>query len=145
MTEESTSRPAAREKAGPPAPSFLTGITILLVYQLFGELTVAVAALPIPGPVVGMLALFLTLVIRKHGFESLEVTASTLLRHLSLLFVPAGVGVMVHVQRLGAEWLPIGAALLLSTVLSLAATALVMNLLVRRRRGSSAGGDVRGD
>jgi len=48
------------------------------------------------------------------------------------MFVPAGVGVMVHLSRLRDEWLPITVALVLSTLLTIACTALVMNWLMRR-------------
>ena len=48
------------------------------------------------------------------------------------MFVPAGVGVMVHLSRLRDEWLPITVALVLSTLLTIGCTALAMNWLVRR-------------
>ena len=39
---------------------FLNGITLLLVYQLIGEITVRLLGVPIPGPVLGMVMLFVT-------------------------------------------------------------------------------------
>ena len=67
--------------------------------------------------------------------REIAAAAGALLSNLSLLFVPAGVGVMQHFDRVTSEWLPIAAALLVSTVLALAATALVMRwLLVRQER-----------
>ena len=59
------------------------------------------------------------------------IMLSALLSHLSLLLVPAGVGVMVHWGRIGHDWLPITVALVLSTLLSLALTALFMQVLIR--------------
>jgi holin-like protein len=53
------------------------------------------------------------------------------LQHLSLLFVPAGVGVMLHFQRMGDEWRPIVVALIASTLLAIGVTALVMRALTR--------------
>lgn len=111
----------------------LGAITLLLVYQLLGEVAVQILALPVPGPVVGMLLLFLTLLARGAAPEPLRATCQTLLAHLSLLFVPAGVGVMLHFKRLGAEWLPIAVALVASTVICIGVTALVMQWLLRRR------------
>ena len=110
----------------------LAAITLLLVYQLAGEIVVVALGLPIPGPVVGMALLFVTLVIRGHVTGDLRETASGLLRHLSLLFVPAGVGVMLHFGRIGDEWLPLAAALVGSTLLTIAVTALVLRALMRR-------------
>jgi holin-like protein len=115
----------------------LAAVTLLLVYQLFGEVVAAVFALPVPGPVIGFAALFLTLVARGAVSDELRDTANGLLAHLSLLFVPAGVGVMVHLGRLRHEWLPIIVALVVSTAVTIAVTALVMRSLIRlkhRRR-----------
>ncbi len=114
----------------------LAAITLLLVYQLAGEIVVVALGLPIPGPVIGMALLFVTLVIRGQVTEDLRKTASGLLRHLSLLFVPAGVGVMAHLGRLQHEWLPIAVSLVVSTLVTIAVTAFVMRaLLARRGRG----------
>jgi holin-like protein len=109
----------------------LGAITLLLVYQLAGEVLVQLTGLPVPGPVVGMLLLFVTLAVRRGAPAPLRETSQQLLSHLSLLFVPAGVGVMLHFGRLGSEWLALAVALVASTLLTLAATALVMRLLQR--------------
>jgi holin-like protein len=114
-----------------PAP-MLGALTVLLVYQLVGEALVQLTGLPVPGPVVGMLLLFITLIVRAGASEALRTTSQQLLSHLSLLFVPAGVGVMLHFGRLGEEWLALTVALVASTVITLAVTALVMRLLQRR-------------
>ncbi|WP_138438898.1 MULTISPECIES: CidA/LrgA family protein [Marinobacter] len=121
---------------------FLNGITLLLVYQLVGEITVRLAGVPIPGPVLGMVMLFITLWLRGRTPDSVEQASSALLAHLSLLFVPAGVGMMAHFDRIADEWLPIALALLLSTVITMIATALIMQLTTRWlvRSGDSAPG-----
>jgi holin-like protein len=117
----------------------LAGLTWLLVFQCVGEILARWTGLPVPGPVVGMALLFATLVIRNGATESLQASAGGLLSHLSLLFVPAGVGVMLHFQRVADEWLPIAAALIVGTVVTLAVTALVMRwLLVRQERQDAA-------
>ncbi len=105
---------------------FLNGITLLLVYQLAGEIIVRLLGVPIPGPVLGMVMLFVTMMIRGRAPESVEQASTALLSHLSLLFVPAGVGMMAHFGRIAEEWLPITLALLLSTVITMVATALIM-------------------
>ncbi|SHK25580.1 holin-like protein [Marinobacter antarcticus] len=105
---------------------FLNGITLLLVYQLAGEIIVRLLGVPIPGPVLGMVMLFVTMMVRGRAPESVEQASTALLSHLSLLFVPAGVGMMAHFGRIAEEWLPITLALLLSTVITMVATALIM-------------------
>ena len=97
----------------------IRAMTTLLIFQLMGEVTVIALALPIPGPVLGMLLLLLALVIRGSTPRPLKETAHGLLTHLSLLFVPAGVGVMAHVSLIQSEWLPILATIVLSTLITM--------------------------
>lgn len=125
--------------------NFLNGITLLLVYQLVGEVTVRLLDVPIPGPVLGMVMLFVTLLIRGQAPESVDQASSALLSHLSLLFVPAGVGMMVHFDRIAEEWVPITLALLLSTIVTMVATALIMQLTTRWLVGSHQGKERDGD
>lgn len=119
--------------------SFLTGITLLLVYQLVGEISVRLLGLPIPGPVLGMVMLFITLLVLGRMPEPLNNASGVLLSHLSLLFVPAGVGMMVHFDRIAAEWLPITLALFFSTIITIMATAAIMHLTSRWLAPDSSG------
>jgi holin-like protein len=112
-------------------------LTLLLLCQLVGEALAFWSGLPIPGPVLGLVALVILLVALGRAPSSLEGTATGLLQHLSLLFVPAGVGVMVHATRIAAEWPAILAALVISTWLTMAATALTMAWCARRMHGAA--------
>lgn len=111
----------------------LTGLTFLLIFQLVGEVLVQALALPLPGPVLGLMLLFLALLVRGEVPPSLREASGGILQHFSILFVPAGAGVLLHADRLGADWLPIAAALVASTLLSITVTALTLRLLMRRR------------
>ncbi len=111
---------------------FLAGITWLLLFQCAGEALARLTGMPVPGPVLGMISLFFALLVRPSFALSLATAADGLARHLSLLFVPAGVGVMLHLHRVADEWMPIAVALLVSTVLALAATAWTFQYLARR-------------
>src|SRR5664279_312096 len=110
----------------------LAGFTWLLVFQCAGEALVRLAGLPIPGPVAGLAVLFAVLLLLPEVPGALATAAEGLARHLSLLFVPAGVGVMAYFARIADEWLPIAVALLVSTLFAIAATALTFAWLVRR-------------
>jgi len=109
----------------------LAALTLLLLFQLAGEAIALFFALPVPGPVIGMGLLFAALAWRGGPSAELRGTAQNLLQHLSLLFVPAGVGVMLHAQRMVDEWLPLVVALVASTFLAIAVTALVLRFLHR--------------
>jgi holin-like protein len=110
----------------------IPALATLLVFQLLGEALVLATGVPMPGPVVGLALLLFTLVLRPSVLGGIKPTAQTLLQHLSLLFVPAGVGVMLHLQRLGSEALAIGVALVVSTLVGLASAALTMAWLMKR-------------
>lgn len=114
----------------------LAAFTFLLVFQLLGEAIAHVLALPVPGPVIGMVLLFGFLALRRGPGRDLQDTSQTLLQHLSLLFVPAGTGVMVHLHRLQDEWLAIALSLLISTAITLAVTALLLQALTRTNRAA---------
>ena len=111
--------------------TLLHSLALLLTCQLAGEVLVRLAGLPVPGPVAGMLLLLAGLMVRRDLASSLRPVTSTLLQHLALLFVPAGVGVVSHLDRMRAEWLAIGSALVLSTLLTLVVTAATFRLAVR--------------
>jgi holin-like protein len=93
--------------------------------------------LPIPGPVIGMALLLGYLMLKDDAATRLRPASVELLKHLSLLFVPAGVGVMLHASRLANEWLPILVALVASTALAIAVTALVIEWTRRRLGGGN--------
>jgi holin-like protein len=102
-----------------------TTFAILLVFQCLGEGLVFLLKLPVPGPVAGMLLLFVALLAWPRLQVQVEPAATELLKHLSLLFVPAGVGIVVAASSIGSGWLALAASLLGSTLLTLAVTAAV--------------------
>ena len=115
----------------------LPSLTLLIVCQFAGELITRTAGLPLPGPVVGLVLLLVLLIVRGGPDEGMKTTASGLLRHLLLLFVPAGAGIVTQLDVLGQNLLPALVAILISTALGLGVTAWVMQLLTQRR---TAGG-----
>jgi holin-like protein len=114
--------------------SMVRAFTTLLLFQLAGEILVRILGVPLPGPVVGMLLLLALLLVRGNVDPALGSTARTILAHLAMLFVPAGVGVMVHVALIRSEWLPILITLVVSTYLTMLVTALTMQALRRLAR-----------
>jgi holin-like protein len=111
----------------------LPAITLLIVLQLVGEVIARGLALPVPGPVIGLVLLLVGLMVRgARGHPpppALEDTAQGLLRHLSLLFVPAGVGVTTLLATLREDGPAILVALAVSAVATIVVTALVMRAL----------------
>jgi len=115
----------------------LSAITQLLLFQLAGEVLARALNLPIPGPVIGMLLLLVFFQMREGPAKELKSTSQTILQNLSLLFVPAGTGIMVHLQRVADEWLALLLSLLISTVVTLVITAWVMRACLKLQRRQS--------
>jgi len=103
----------------------INGFIKLLLFLLLGEMVSYLLPIAIPGAVIGMVLLFVWLVIRDEEDSGLVGFTTLLLRHLSLLFIPASVGIMVHLDYLAREWFAILAAVLVSTLISIVVTACV--------------------
>jgi holin-like protein len=110
----------------------------IFICQLLGEFIVRAFALPLPGPVLGMFLLFAALIVRgdkgaRPAPAQLGSAADGLLGHLSLLFVPASVGLMRYFDLLAANAVTLILALAISTALAMAATAVTFHLLTGAR------------
>jgi len=117
----------------------LRAFVVVVCFQFAGEALSRLAGLPVPGPVVGLALLVLAALAWPALGREVEEVADTLLRHLSLLFVPAGVGVLQHLDLLRREWLPLLAVVVLSTALTLAVSALAFAAMAKRGGGEGTG------
>ena len=95
----------------------------LLLCQLAGEAAARVLSAPLPGPVIGMLLMLALFMLSNRFAEFMRPTSQAILANLSLLFVPAGVGVVGHVSTLGAQAVSLLIAVVASTILAIAAGA----------------------
>lgn len=106
----------------------LKGLTLLLLCQSAGEALARLLHLPLPGPVLGLV--LLALLLQWPAVRGpVEAAATPLLQHLSLLFVPVGVGVVAHLGLITQYGPRMLLALLLSTWIGLLVTALVLQRL----------------
>ena len=122
----------------------LKAFLILVAAQLVGTGLQLAGHLSLPGPVIGLFLLALLLAVRPAWqSRGLDQVAGGLLRHMGLLFVPAGVGLIDHLDLLRTETVPLLAGLAGSTLLSLAGTALVMEWHGKFTARVSRGTDVR--
>lgn len=109
----------------------IQSLALLLVFQLFGEILARSLGLGLPGPVIGMAALFLVFLAAPRLHSRTEPTAKGMLSHLSLLFVPAGVGIVGHLDKLGTDGGPLLLAILVSTALAIGVGAGMFVLVAR--------------
>jgi holin-like protein len=106
-------------------------LLIILIAQILGEFVARAAGLPLPGPVVGMIFVLGLLVAVPKLREVIRATAQILLSHLSLLFVPAGAGVIGHLGTLGDSTVAITLAIVVSAVLAIGAGAITFSAVAR--------------
>lgn len=121
----------------------IISLTIILFCQLVGEVIARGLGWPVPGPVLGMLALLAILGLRDRLKEkvpglgrTLDSTGKGLLAHLSLLFIPASVGVVQRLDVLAAHGAGLVATLVVSTFVTLVVTVVTF-VAVSRLSGSS--------
>lgn len=115
----------------------LESIFLIFLFQLVGEMIQKFFELTIPGPVIGLVLLLVALLLfGKHSTsvktrleKGLTTTAEYLLGHLPLLFVPIGVGVVMHISSLENRLLAVLLVIFIATVLSIGFTAFVMEKL----------------
>ena len=133
----------------------IASLALILLAQLTGEAFARGLGVPVPGPVIGMGLMFLFLFLRDAAKSplprvlpapltdgTLETIAKGLLANLSLLFVPAGVGVVGRLDLLKTQGFKLGIILLVSTALSLLTTVLVFRAVdgLMERRGRNREG-----
>lgn len=119
----------------------LLAFAVLLVFQCLGEGIVFLLQMPVPGPVAGMLVLLAALVAFPRLHVVIEAGANELLRNLSLLYVPAGVGVVAAAASGRGQWLAIVAAVIVSTLATMAVTGVVLQALSRTEKAVREEGD----
>jgi len=112
--------------------SLIVGMSILLGCQFLGEVISRALALPIPGPVLGMLILLIGLMVRGSVPGSLRMMGEGLLKYLTLLFVPAGVGLIQHFGLISREFWILAVTLVVSTAVTILVTSQALQRTARR-------------
>ena len=110
----------------------LACIAVFLLLQIIGETISLLLNLPIPGAVLGMVLMLIFLITKDGLLEKVRPTASVLLAHLALLFVPAGIGVIRQSERITSEWIAITLVIVLGTAITMIVTALTIQWAAKR-------------
>ena len=117
----------------------LHAIFLILLLQLAGEAVQKYFELAVPGPVIGLIMLLGLLLSHLNASgqiltfrQQLITTSEILLGHLSLLFVPIGVGVVMHLQLLESQLVKVLGVIVIGTLSTLVITAILFNALTSR-------------
>ena len=115
----------------------LRSLFIIFFYQLLGEAIQKIFEINIPGPVIGLILLLLSFIIfskkltqSKKIIKEISVTSNQIINYLSLLFVPIGVGVVMHIDYLGDNLFKVFSIIIIGTLATLVFTALVMEKII---------------
>ncbi len=108
----------------------------ILLCSFIGELIKSLLGLPIPGSVVGMIILFIALESKILKIEDVKEAGAWLLGNLTILFVPAGVGVMVSFSALKDIWYILALVSLMVTAISMGVVGVIVQKIKRRFEGS---------
>jgi len=114
----------------------LPTLGLLLACQLIGEIAARGLGVSVPGPVLGLALLLVLLGLRPTLCETLRPTVGVILANLSLMFVPAGVGVIGNLDVLSEDWFALLVILTVSTVLAMLTTVgtfIGVRLLTKRQ------------
>ncbi|MBA4244953.1 MAG: CidA/LrgA family protein [Pseudomonas sp.] len=112
----------------------LRGLSWLVLCQLLGTVLNVLLLPMLPGPIIGMLLLFVFLMLRGEVGEPLSLASSSLLKYLPLILVPPAVGVMAYAGAIAADFWAVVGALLLSLLLSVAFAGWLMQKLIERQQ-----------
>nr|WP_024309584.1 CidA/LrgA family protein [Pseudomonas sp. P818] len=112
----------------------LRGLSWLVLCQLLGTVLNVLLLPMLPGPIIGMLLLFVFLIVRGEVGEPLSVASSSLLKYLPLILVPPAVGVMAYASDIAADFWAVVGALVLSLLVSLAFAGWLMQKLIERQQ-----------
>lgn len=107
----------------------------ILLCSFLGEALKVLLQLPIPGSVLGMLLLFLALQLNIIKLDDVKEVGGFLLGNLSILFVPAGVGIMTHFSAIEKIWPILIVLSLFITAISMGIVGVVVQKIKERFEG----------
>lgn len=96
-----------------------------------GELIVWLTDIPIPSSIIGMLLLAALLQAKVIREEWIKGMSDFLISNMGFFFVPPGVALMLYLDVIKAEFVPIAVATVVSTILVLVATGWTHQLFKR--------------
>jgi len=118
--------------------SLLTGFAILLFIQFVGTWIIGALHIPLPPALLGMILLTIALLTNVIKINWVEDTCTVLIEKMGMLFVPAGISILLYKDAILKEWFAIFATIFFSSIIVIVATGLFVDILLRRRRKENA-------
>lgn len=110
------------------------GFFYILLFYFLGEALSSFTGNFIPGSVIGMILLFLSLLFRVVSPWSVRQTATVITKNMTLFFIPPAVGLMAYATYLSNAFWTILLSIILSTVLTIAAVSITQEYLEKKSK-----------
>ena len=110
-------------------------LMIILIISLVGEAISFGLHLPVPGSIIGLILLFVALQLKWLRVRHVNIVGKFLLTNMTILFLPAAVGIMEKFDVIAPVWLPIILIGCVTLVVNLVLTAVVVNYIKQRYEG----------
>lgn len=107
----------------------------ILLFSIIGEALSTGLNLPIPGSIIGMVLLFLALKFRIIRLRQIYDAGQFLIENMTILFLPAGVGIMSHWDAIAKYWWQIIVITVLVIVVNIAVIGFVTQFVKHRFEG----------
>lgn len=116
--------------------TLFTGFAIILLIQFISTWLLATFAISFPPALLGMIILTILLLTNYIKIEWVEATCTVLIEKMGMLFVPAGVGMLLYLDIIAKEWLPLFATIFITSIVIMVATGLFIETLLKKKGGA---------
>ena len=110
---------------------------IILVLYFIGELISKIFNIPIPGNIIAMILLFVSLCTGIIKVEKVDDISTFFLDHLSFFFIPAGVGLINSFDSIKSSAIQIIIICIITTIIVMAVTGIIVqftsNMLAKKK------------
>lgn len=111
----------------------IKGIFIILLFYFLGEAISYFINGFVPGNIIGMILLFLSLCFKAISPDNVKDVATAFTRNMAIFFIPAGAGLLGSYGLISQFWMSILIVCSVSTVLVIAVVAIIQQQMEKRR------------
>lgn len=109
---------------------------IILVFSFLGEAISSIFHLPVPGSIIGLALLFLALEFKIIRLRHITLVGDFLLANMTILFLPAAVGIMEKFSDIKPYLLPISLIILAAIFINIAVIGFVVQIIKKNFEGN---------
>ena len=120
---------------------YLKQCLIIILVSCIGELLYYLLPLPIPATIYGLVIMLGLLIFKIVPLSAVKETAEFLIEIMPVMFIPAGVGLIVYWPQLKNIIIPVCVIMVISSILVMLVTGKVSDLLIRLSNEKGAGKD----